>query len=85
MVKIIDHSPRNVAPPLTEQCCVPMIRDHYRSTPYMNKKKEQYKKKGWSVDHCFHHGRFEIDGKRYCASHAGAIALEILIEQNTEN
>jgi hypothetical protein len=42
---------------------------------------ERAARKGWTSESCFNHGRYLIDGKPYCARHAGMKAIKILMEK----
>lgn len=68
---------------ITPQCCVPMVRNPAVPSVYWKHRKHMDEPKGFDSNHCAHSSAYVIDGKHYCARHAGQIALSILLTGGT--
>jgi hypothetical protein len=70
-----------IKPVVTPQCCVPFDESGCNEE-YLNRRRQQYVKPGmeWKSNQCGKPSSYEIRGKFYCATHAGHVALDILME-----
>lgn len=66
---------------LTPQCCVP-VTEFWESFAkhYRERRLARAKEAGLDPEYCQRRSTIEIDGKPYCAKHAGPIAIRILVE-----
>lgn len=65
----------------TPQCCVEMARNPAVPSVYWKHRHRRDDPKGFDVNRCAMSSAFEIDGKHYCARHAGMVALQILLSE----
>lgn len=68
---------------VTPQCSVTIARNPAVPSVYWAHRKRMDEPKGYCGDQCAHSSVYVIDGKHYCARHAGMIALGILLNGGT--
>jgi len=63
------------------QCSCTSIEWMGWSKHYVERRTRKILRRGWKLDQCGQYAAYEIDGKLYCPSHAGSVALKKLLEE----
>lgn len=89
MARIRSLKPKTPEIPVLPQCSVRTDKDGYAKHAKVRqlarlKRLGLGKGPGWDYRCCLRHASHVIDGKPMCSTHAGAAALQILLEQEED-
>lgn len=73
--------PKPICAPPPKQCSAIIVALPSWSDWYIRRRKEQCERRGWNPDRCTRGATVSVNGKPYCASHAGEIALAYLLNE----